>query len=201
MVIQQPRVVDTSPSIRVRLSPAIEPITMSEAKKQLEIAGSDSAHDAHIERLIGAVREEWEQDTSVATITQTVEHVQPRWQACIRLTVRPVQSITSVKYLDSDEAEVTVDPANYSLDVARRLLRFKGDYSPPITSDEWNAWRIEYVAGYGDTPNEVPQMDRSAMLLLLGYRFENRDMLSNELVFNRTAYEAMVAKRMRGDYP
>lgn len=201
MAIQQPRVIDTAPSIRVKTQPAIEPITMEEAKKQLEIAGSDSAHDEHIDRLIGAVREEWEQDTSVATITQTIEHIQPRWQACIRLTVRPVQSITSVKYLDSDEAEVTVDSSSYSLDVARRLLRFKGDYTVPVTSSEWNAWQIEYLAGYGDTINEVPQMDRSAMLLLLGYRFENRDMMANELIFNRTAYEAMVAKRMRGDYP
>ena len=53
--------------------PASEPVTLTEAKKQCEIAASDTAHDDHLTLLIQAAREQWEHDTDSAVMEQTLK--------------------------------------------------------------------------------------------------------------------------------
>jgi hypothetical protein len=61
--------------------------------------------------------------------------------------------------------------------------------------------RITYTAGYGDDSKYCPELDRMAIKLSLANRFENRDMMVNESLYSRKAYEALVAKKMRASYP
>lgn len=179
--------------------PSSEPITIAEAKAQLNIAASDSDHDVELSSIISACREEWERDTGIATITQTVEQRCHEWQDVFRLTLRPVQSIASIKYLDADASEQTVDSGSYY--IADESVWMVSGFSRPIIADRQNAIRIQYVAGYGSSSTDCSELDRQAIKLSVANRFEDRDMMGNDSTRYRRAYEALVAKKMRSSYP
>ena len=186
-------------TVRVVTPPTSEPVTIAEAKVQLNIAVSDDAHDLELASLIAAAREEWERDTSTALITRTIEHRMPAFSGIVKLTVRPVVSITSVKYIDEAGAEQTVASSDYYLDTDE--VRFLDAFTRPTTQTRSEAVRVTYTAGYGNSSAFCPQLDRMAIKLSLANRFENRDMMVNSIIYTRTAYEALVAKKMRASYP
>lgn len=184
-------------TVRVVTPPTSEPVTIAEAKAQLHIGASDDSHDVELSALIAAAREEWERDTSVALITRTIEHRVARFADVILLTVGPVVSIESVKYIDNNGAEQTVAAGDYYLDIDE--VRFKSTFVSPRTEDRSEAVKIRYIAGYGADSRFCPELDRMAIKLSLANRFEDRDMISAS--GERKAYEALVAKKMRASYP
>lgn len=190
---------DIRHTVRLVAPPVTEPVTIQEAKAHLNIGASDDTHDDELLAIIAASREEWERDTSTALITRTLEHRLPRWLDVIRLTVKPVIAVSSVTYMDADSAEQTVSASDYYLDIDE--IRFKATFSEPTIEDRSEAIRITYTAGYGSDVNKLPQLDRAAIKLMIGYRFENRDMMVNDGAYKTTAYEALVAKKMRASYP
>jgi uncharacterized phiE125 gp8 family phage protein len=184
-------------TIRVVTPPTIEPLTISEAKAQLHIAESDNTYNAELTATVAAAREEWERDTSQALISRTIEHRMPRFADYVELTVRPVVSIESVKYIDIDGNEQTVNANDYYLDGERVVFRSR--FVRPSLEDRSEAVKIRYVAGYGTSAASVPQFDKMAIKMSMANRFEDRDMISAG--GERKAYELMVAKKMRASYP
>lgn len=77
----------------------------------------------------------------------------------IDLIIPGVQSITSIKYLDTLGTEQTLAAGVYALDADstpnRSLLKY--DQQWPDTQDVPNAVRIRYVVGYGASSSSVPQ--------------------------------------------
>ena len=181
--------------------PTSEPVTLLEAKKQCELSPSDTAHDDHLTLLIAAAREQWEHDTDSACLTQT-------WSVTadcfsddeIYLPKRPIASITHLKYYDSNNTQQTLATTYYSLDPACRAVRLKYLQTWPVTLVRWDAVTITYVAGYASAAL-VPSIHKQAMRLLIGKYFENRDLLSNDLIYTDRAYEALVHRFMRSNYP
>jgi uncharacterized phiE125 gp8 family phage protein len=181
--------------------PAFEPVTLAEAKKQLELSPTDTAHDAHLSLLIQAAREQWEADTDSAVITQTWKvYAEAFDDDEIYLPKRPVQSITSIKYYDSTGVQRTLSTSVYDLDPTERSVNLKTNQVWPVVEDRWDAIEINYVAGYTSAAM-VPAIYKQAILLLIGKYFENRDMQVNDVIFTDGAYEALVAKFMRSSYP
>lgn len=191
----------TGPSVRVVTPPTNDPVTIAEAKRQLNIAASDDAHDDKLADLIQDATETWEHDTHQKLITQTIEHVQERWEPIVRLTFRPIQSVESVKYRDADGTLQTVSASDYALDLGQGLLRFKRAYTVPTYQAEWDAWQVQYVAGYGDNSTDVSQLDRGAILTLIAHKFETPDMLFSTAIYDDKRYANLVYKRMRATYP
>lgn len=192
---------ETGPSVRVVTPPTNDPVTIAEAKRQLNIAASDEAHDDRLADLIQDATETWQHDTHQKLITQTIEHVQERWEPIIRLTWRPLQSITSVQYRDQNGTLQTVTNTDYALDLGHGLLRFNRLYTVPSYFSEWNAWQVRYVAGYGDNSTDVSQLDRGAILTLVAHKFETPDMLFAQAIYSDSRYANLVYKRMRATYP
>lgn len=185
----------------VTTPPASEPITSDEAKKQLEIASSDTTHDAQLTLLIQAAREQWEHDTDSACLTQTLQvNLECFYSDRIELPKRPIQSITEIAYYDSDDTTQTLSTDVYSLDAARREIRLKSTQSWPITYDRWDAVTVTYVAGYASSAL-VPSIHKQAMLLLVAHYFENRDMLMSDAMQSMRAYSNLVERFMRSSYP
>jgi uncharacterized phiE125 gp8 family phage protein len=185
-------------TVRVVTPPTSEPVTIAEAKAQLSIGASDDSHDIELTSMIAAAREEWERDTSIALITRTLEHRLPQFLSVIQLSVRPVITVSSIKYMDSDGAEQTLSAAYYYLDGDQ--IRFLNTFIQPTIQDRSEAVRITYTAGYGAASTACPELDRMAIKLSLANRFENRDMIVSAN-YTRAAYEALVAKKMRASYP
>jgi uncharacterized phiE125 gp8 family phage protein len=89
-------------SLTRSVDPAIEPVTLSEAKRHANVVASDD--DTLITALIQAAREQVESDCSRALITQTWRLKLHEWFAdWLDVPRSPLQSVTSVTYIDGDE--------------------------------------------------------------------------------------------------
>lgn len=153
--------------LRVVTSPTVEPITIAEAKTHLRV--TDSGEDDRIAALIAAAREEAETITGRAFITQTWRLTLDRFPLCgpIELPRAPLQSITSITYVDSDGASQTW--ANYRVSTNSEPGRVEPAYNEvwPTIRDVTEAATITYVAGYGDTSRDVPNGIKNALLLMV----------------------------------
>ena len=60
--------------------PGSEPVSLSEARDQCEIAATDTNHDTKLTRYIQASREQVEDDSEYKCITQTYTLSMTHWQ-------------------------------------------------------------------------------------------------------------------------
>jgi uncharacterized phiE125 gp8 family phage protein len=163
----------------VQTAPTHEPVTLSEAKAQLR--RSDAVEDSLITGLIQAAREKVEKDTGRALVTQTHD-VYFDGVPCGDAFLLPngrLQSVTSVKYYDEDNAEATFATSKYLVDTASEPGRIvlNADYNWPdadVTLRAANAVIVRGVFGYGSAA-AVPQSLKQAMLLLIGTLNEHRE--------------------------
>ncbi len=90
----------------------------------------------------------------------------------------PLQSVTHIKYYDTDGTEYTFDSGDYQVSTAGFKGRISLGYGktwPSTTLRPMDGVNIRFVAGYGDTAENVPQMFRTAIKLLTGHLYENRE--------------------------
>lgn len=130
-------------------------------------AGAPTANttsDPVLNMLITSARREAEKLTGRALITQTWELLLDKFpEREIRIGMLPIQSITSVKYYDSDGALQTLGSENYTLDADAMpgwILPAYG-VSWPQTYSMANAVVIRFVAGYGSAAGSVPHEFRA----------------------------------------
>jgi uncharacterized phiE125 gp8 family phage protein len=178
--------------------PTTEPITLTQAKKQLEIASDDDTHDSHLTDLITDARQQWENDTDTKIATQTWKVITAEMYDGLKLPMRPVQSVTSITYYDTSNTFQTLPTSQYQLHVGKREIRRAYLVVLPVTLSRWDAWTITYVCGYA--ANEVPGVARRAMMNLIGYNFDgNRG--DNDRQYDLRQYERLVQRFLRSDYP
>jgi uncharacterized phiE125 gp8 family phage protein len=157
---------------------AIEPVTLAEAKDQLRVDITDD--DVLIAGLIVVAREFAEAITRRALITQTWDYIMDAFPAGDRLALplAPLQSVTSITYVDDEDASDTVSSADYQVDTdsepGRIVLKSTATW-PSVTLRAANGVTVRFVAGYGDDVEDVPQKIRQAMLLMVGHWYENRE--------------------------
>lgn len=171
-------------------APAVEPITLFEAKRQCK-APSDSSEDGLIVGLITAARERVEAITGRQLIEATFEQRGQCFDECaIVLPKPPLRSVTAITYVDANGVTQTWSSANYQVDAPAgpyaergRVAPIAGGAWPIVKYDTWNAAIVRFKAGYGTTPATVPMSIRQAMLLMIGAWYVNReDMVSGGLV-------------------
>jgi uncharacterized phiE125 gp8 family phage protein len=157
--------------------PTAEPVSLAEAKDHLRI--SDAAADGILTGYLLAARQHLETTYGIALAAQTFDLVLDDLPCSstkpIELPRNPVQSITSVQYVDVNGATQTWAGANYFLDSNRqpaRLLPVSGQPWPTVLNIA-NAVTVRFVAGYAAT--KVPEQIRHALLLLVSHFHENRE--------------------------
>lgn len=156
--------------------PAVEPISLAEAKAHLRVDGSDE--DALIGLLIQSARQAAEHEAGRVLVSQTWELVLDAFPTAeIELRAAGVLSIASVKYVDTAGAEQTLAGAAYVLDAetAPAYLLPAAGYAWPATADTANAVRVRYVAGFGAAADSVPASIRHWMLLHIGTAYAQRE--------------------------
>ena len=94
----------------------------------------------------------------------------------IEIPFAPLQTIDSVKYLDSTGALVTMAPTLYTVDNASEpgVITPAPDQFWPNTQNIMNAVQITFTCGYG-LAAAVPPGIKSWMLLRIGALYENRE--------------------------
>lgn len=152
-----------------------EPITLVEAKQHCRV--TNDVEDDLLASFIAAAREYVEEFTRRILMPTTVriglDHF-PGGRLCLPHT--PVQSITSIKYLDGAGVEQTFSPANYVVDLGSFPPSVSLAYgqSWPQTQSVANAVRIVYVAGY-ESAAAVPAALKAAIKLYVADLYLNRE--------------------------
>jgi uncharacterized phiE125 gp8 family phage protein len=175
-----------------------EPLTLAEAKKQVEISSSDSTHDQQLQMMIEDARQQWERDTDSVCCFQTYKVRLRAFYDELKLPKSPVHSIIHIKYFNADNTLTTWPSNKYQLHVDEVRVAYLETI--PAYAARWDAWEVQYKCGYSQDQSLVPAIAKRAMLLLVGYYFDaNRG--DNDRVNDLRAYEALVAKFMRSSYP
>lgn len=163
--------------LKVTSEPAAEPVTATEAKYHLRMQGVtlDSDETAELASITKAARLMAENFTRRKLITQTVVGYMDDWEQFVTLGVSPVTAITSVKYLDTAGAEQTLATTEYSTDLvsANPRINFHGNL-PDLKDDAYNRVYVTMTAGYGAASTNIPEDIRSAIKLIIGHLWENR---------------------------
>jgi uncharacterized phiE125 gp8 family phage protein len=176
-----------------------EPLTLDQAKAQLNIATNNNDHDLELSDLIAQAREQWEGDTDTVCCTSTWRVRSEYMQDALKLPKRPIQSIESIKYYDGSNTLVTLTTDFYNFDAPKREIKRQFLKVFPVSLYRWDAWETIYVCGFSKDGSLVPAIAKRAMLLLVGYYFEQRGDADSQN--DLKAYEKLVARFMRGDYP
>ena len=179
--------------LRLISPPAEAPVSLAEAKAHLRYLAGDQ--DALISSLVLAATAHLDGRSGIlgrAVVTQTWELRLDRFPARIELPLPPLQSVTSIVYLDDTGSETTLDPAAYVVEPGHYHGRIRPAYGLtwPVPRDESGAVRIRFLAGYGDA-SDVPAPLKHAILLLVGHWWLNREAAGEEQFAHPMAVDAL----------
>lgn len=157
-------------------APAVEPVSRAEAKLHLRV--SDTTDDDLIDTLIAAARTHVENVTGRQLITATWTLYLESWPARLQLPHPPLQSVTSITYVDFNGDTQTLSTGLYDVNVYPtgdgEVVRGYTD-SWPAVRGHLNDVTVTYVAGYGDAATDVPAAIVQACQLLIGHWYANRE--------------------------
>lgn len=161
----------------IKTAPTIEPFTVEEAKAQ--IRSVQNQEDGVIEGYIKAVRAMAEAYLFRGLLTQAWTYAISDFVPVMDLPMAtPLQSVTSVKYYDTNGTQQTLATSVYTVDTRSRPGRIAlaaNQTWPAIHAlRKVNRIEIEYIVGW--TARElIPGDIRQGMLILLGYFDADRD--------------------------
>ncbi len=190
------------PVFRLVTGPTGEPVTLTEAKAHIREYAT--GQDALITSLITAARSIGEEQTRRAWMRQTWDMQMDRFpwsygvdydqyardsqrywgQPPILVPKPPLQSVTSITYVNSTGGNTTLSATAYRVDTMSEPARITPVYGAfwPIARQVASAVTVRFVAGYvtgsGATAGKasaVPQLLKQACLLTVGSWYENRE--------------------------
>lgn len=163
-------------ALQLRAGPAQEPVSLEEAKTFMRLDGTQD--DVLVSTLITAARIHIETTIGKVLITENWSFFLDKWpkSKTIYFPLDPIQEIEEIRFHNSEDSYTVIDVEDYSIDLVSsnpRLL-FNGA-KPTAPSKKLNQLEIRFVAGYGDTPADVPSDLKQALLMLAAHWFEQRD--------------------------
>lgn len=164
--------------VTVETAPTVEPVSTTELKAHLRV--DSTAEDTYIGSLITAARQRVEIDTGRALIHRTLRLTLDTFPAnnVIRLEQSPLNSVTSIKYLDPDGVEQTFSSTLYSVSTYHTpgRIMLKDGESWPETDDDGNAVTILYKSGYSDKSGApIPSALTLGIMQLAAHWFMHRE--------------------------
>ena len=159
-------------------SPAVEPVTLAEAKAHLRVTHTDE--DSLITSLIVAARNYVEGLANRPLVNRTYTLKLDRFPGGyeIILPAGKVSAVSSITYVDTSGSTQTLSASAYTLEGQRLPGSIVID---PSTLSAWPATRyyagissvtVSYTAGYGAAAANVPQALRQAVLMAVAYWYD-----------------------------
>ena len=178
---------DTEPaSLRLVTAPAQEPVTLAEAKERLRITGD--SFDADLASLLRAARQEIDGNSGWlgrALITQTWDLILTSFPTAgwpIYIPLPPLQSVTSITYIDAAGAAQVIAGTEYRIlnrgTAASLIEAVGGDWSYDADLERLDPITIRFVAGYGSTPVHIPEPIRTWIIATAGALFAQPEAVS-----------------------
>lgn len=162
--------------IKIKTAPTVEPVTVQEMREYLSLGGTED--DTLLTGLITAARAALEKITGRTFVTTTYQLYFDGFSFLpVKLARPPVQSVSSITYVDEDGVTQTLSSSLYTVDVSSLYGRVSPAYgeSWPTTRAQDNAVCIEFKAGYGDAAASVPEPLKIAIKMLAADVYEHRE--------------------------
>lgn len=165
-------------SLTVNTGPAAPAVAIADVKTHLRILHTDD--DTYLTMLEAAATAHTSNYINRALIDTTYELRLDAWPQRFLTPYSPLQSVTSIQYLDTAGTLQTLATTEYTVDTQSQPGIVYEAYNKtwPSLQDEPNAVRMIYVAGYGSANTDVPEKIRFAIMLLIGHMYENREATS-----------------------
>lgn len=163
-------------------APAALPVSVAEAKAHMGVTFSND--DTIIEIYLNSAIALCEQILQRKLITQTWAMFLDSWPTYIKVLFGDLQSVTHIKYTDTDDTQATFSSDYYTVDtssVPGRVYLNNGESWPTATLRDATPIEVQFVTGYGDASTDIPSDIRGAILLTTAHFYENRE---NFLVSN-----------------
>lgn len=163
--------------------PTIEPLLLADVIDHSRLTDLDEEADL-VSTYITSARRHIEETYGVAFCPQVLEYAldafpcssaDNRWGAIV-LPRPPLQSVTSITYVDQSGVSQTLSTSVYEVDTRPYLgeVRPKYNQSWPSTRDQKNAVIVRYNAGYVDA-DSIPENMKMAVRFLTGDLYYNRE--------------------------
>ena len=154
----------------------IKALTVSEVKKHLNIDDDFSDDDTYLLLLVDVAVNYIENHTRRALLTQTITANYDGFNNCFEIERPPLQSVTSISYIDTSGATQVLSSSDYIVDTVSTPARIVPNYgeSWPSTRCIVNAVTVVYVAGYTST-DLIPNQIKHALKLIVGDFYESRE--------------------------
>jgi uncharacterized phiE125 gp8 family phage protein len=179
-------------------SAATTAISVDDLKLHSRISGD--SEDSLLAVYIAAAEAQLQEERQLQLITAEYTYTLDKWPDVIALPIVPVQSITSITYVDSDGVEQTLAADQYQTsgigyDHYPATIQPAYDCDWPTARDIAEAITITLTAGYGDAATDVPADLRAALLLSAADRYEWREAVSPvSTSVVPLAYQSLISK-------
>ncbi len=177
---------------------AAEPVSEAQARVHARIGTPSQLEAEDILLKLQAARSDRESFTQRQFLTATWRlSLGCLGRRIIELPKPPLRSVSWVKYYDLDNVQQTLASSNYVVTApageraGKGFIAFDPYYIFPNVYDRPDAVQIEFVAGYGSTPASVPASLRSAILLVFGELYANREEASGGSTPNIRSADAL----------
>ena len=155
-------------------APAIEPVSVQEMKQHLRLDHDEE--DGLLAGMVVAARRHLEKRLSLAFLSARWRYradKTPRGRAALEVPLFPLASVQQVRLYLEDGTTALADLANMQVRSAVRPAIITG-VRIPFAAQPAHGAEIEFTAGYGDAPEDVPEQMRLAIRLLAAHFYENR---------------------------
>ena len=195
--------------LNIVAEPALEPVTLNEVKNFLRIELTETIENDLLNNLIETVRQEAELFTGMRFITQEWQifwdfipngFIRNVWWDGVRegsvndltkgnsifLPFPPLQSVTHIKFFDDQDVATTLATTEFQVSTYKGLnanngrITFKDGVALPTPSRNADAVEIQFIAGYGDNPEDMPYAIRQGILEEINFRYENSCLSSGD---------------------
>ena len=185
--------------------PAVEPVTLAEAKAHLRVDISDD--DALISAIIKASREFVEEylDRSLVHTQWTLRMDAFPWE--FELPRPPMAqsgtvTATTITYTLETLSTATLSTAEYRVDRAATPGMIRTVYSGTWPGHLWdqNSVSVTWWGGYGADGTSVPAAIRSAMLMMISHLYEHRTAVAPSMAEVPLGVKALLDTHRWGSY-
>lgn len=177
MLVQEP----TYTAYQVTASSAELPVTLETARAHLR--NEDLRYDDdYLTGIIRSAAAAVEKTYGMALLTQTIAQYHRKFPCApdtpLLLRIAPLASVTSIQYVDSAGATQVWSASEYAYGHYNQTAFIvpKVGYSwPSDVANLPNAVTVTYQAGFGAKASAIPADIRAALLLTIGFLYENRE--------------------------
>jgi uncharacterized phiE125 gp8 family phage protein len=152
-------------------------VSLDDFKQHIHWDPADNGQDTVMTAYIKAATEYAQLFTGRQFLNATWQLLFDTFQSRIKLTKSPVSAVSSVQYYDTNNDIQTLSTDEYQVvdGGAHDFHSIEFDGNIPSTYDRRQAVIVQYVAGYGANPSDVPEAIRVAVRIQAANFFANRE--------------------------